>query len=151
MFYYSNPPTENQKKVVNAENQIVKILMEHPNPNIVTYFDINKRYVDMEELQTINVEDLNKSVLIETMKKVKDFLQKLGIMYIDWKIDNIGISNDGKYKLFDFDASGIVDLKTNKWIIEPAEFWSYKEAKKNGCKTPQEIDNWSFDFNILDK
>jgi serine/threonine protein kinase len=83
------------------------------------------------------------------MKKVKDFLQNLGIMYIDWKIDNIGKSKDGKYKLFDFDASGIVNLKTNKWTLEPAEFWSYKEATKNGKKTPQEIDDWSFDYNII--
>jgi hypothetical protein len=35
------------------------------------------------------------------MKNVKDFLQSLGIMYIDWKIDNIGVSNVGAYKLFD--------------------------------------------------
>jgi serine/threonine protein kinase len=105
----------------------------------------------MEELQLINVEEINKEVLVETMKKVKDFLQKLGIMYIDWKIDNIGISDDGKYKLFDFDASGIVDLNTNKWILEPANFWSYKEAKKNGRVTPQEIDDWSFNYNILGK
>lgn len=151
IFYYSKPPTEKQKQVVNAENRIVNILMEHPHPNIVTYYDVNKRYVDMEELHPINIGDVNKSVLIETMTKVKDFLQKLGIMYIDWKIDNIGVSKDGKYKLFDFDSSGIVDLKTNKWILEPADFWSYREAKKNARVTPQQIDDWSFDYNILSK
>jgi hypothetical protein len=43
------------------------------------------------------------------MSNVKDFLQGLGIMYVDWKLDNIGKSLiDGKYKLFDFDASGLV-------------------------------------------
>ena len=83
------------------------------------------------------------------MKKVKDYLQSLGIMYIDWKIDQIGISKDGKYKLFDFDVSGLIDLKTNEWIVEPLHFWSYNKAIDNGCTTPQEIDNFSFDYGIL--
>ena len=26
--------------------------MEHPNPNIVKYYDINDRYIDMEEVNT---------------------------------------------------------------------------------------------------
>ena len=83
------------------------------------------------------------------MKKTKDFLQNLGIMYVDWKMDNIGISNNGEYKLFDFDASGIVDLKTNNWILKPLDYWSYNEAIKKGCVTPKQIDDWSFDYNML--
>ena len=146
IFYYSNPPTEKQKKIVEAETKIVKILMLHPFQNIANYFVVNDNYVDMEEL---NVKDIKIEEIIEPMKQVKEFLQNLGIMYIDWKIDNIGLDKNGIYKLFDFDASGLIDIKSQKWIIEPIHLFSYKKAIENGCKTPKEIDDWSFNFNIL--
>ena len=53
------------------------------------------------------------------MKEVKKFLQDIGFIYVDWKFDNIGKSKDGNYKLFDFDASGIINLDTNEWIVTP--------------------------------
>ena len=145
-----------------AESAIVKILMEHPHshPNIVYYYTINTNYVDMEQVDThksnplykhvMTREDLNE--IIEVMSKVKDFLQALGIMYIDWKFDNMGKSVDGKYKLFDFDASGLIDLKTQQWKLKANPiYWSYNEAIKNGAKTPKEIDNWSFNYNIIEE
>jgi hypothetical protein len=145
-----------------AESEIVKILMEHPHPhpNIVYYYDINSKYVDMEQVEThksnplykpsMTREDLNE--IIEVMSKVKDFLQALGIMYIDWKFDNMGKSVYGKYKLFDFDASGLIDLKTQQWKLKANPiYWSYNEAIKNGAKTPKEIDNWSFNYNIIEE
>jgi len=82
---------------------------------------------------------------------VKDFLQKLGIMYIDWKFDNIAKGKDGNYKLFDFDASGIVDLHTNRWKVKPPNYWSFASAKKRHCNKPKEIDDWSFRYNILEE
>jgi serine/threonine protein kinase len=144
------------------EIAIVKILMEHPHPNIVHYYDINAKYADMEQVDThksnplylyenvMTSEDLNE--IIEVMSKVKDFLQDLGIMYVDWKFDNLGKSVDGKYKLFDFDASGLIDLKTQQWKLKANPiYWSYKEAIKNGAKTPKEIDDWSFKHNIIEE
>jgi hypothetical protein len=145
-----------------AESAIVKILMEHPHPhpNIVYYYDINSKYVDMEQVEThksnplhdpsMTREDLNE--IIEVMSKVKDFLQALGIMYIDWKFDNMGKSVYGKYKLFDFDASGLIDLKTQQWKLKANPItWSYNEAIKNGAKTPKEMDDWSFNYNIIEE
>jgi len=145
-----------------AESAIVKILMEHPHPhpNIVYYYDINSKYVDMEQVEThksnplydhsMTREDLNE--IIEAMSKVKDFLQALGIMYIDWKFDNMGKSVDGKYKLFDFDASGLIDLKTQQWKLKANTiYWSYNEAIKNGAQAPKEIDDWSFNYNIIEE
>lgn len=144
------------------EIAIVKILMEHPHANIVHYYDINAKYADMEQVDThksnplylyenvMTSEDLNE--IIEVMSKVKDFLQDLGIMYVDWKFDNLGKSVDGKYKLFDFDASGLIDLKTQQWKLKANPiYWSYKEAIKNGAKTPKEIDDWSFKHNIIEE
>lgn len=146
IFFYSKNPTENQKKIVLAEKSIVKLLMKNPHPNIATYFNVNVNFVDMEELDITNIMINNE--IKEIMKNVKDFLQGLGIMYIDWKIDNIGKGQDGNYKLFDFDSSGLID-EDNNWKIEPVHFWSYKNAIKNGCTKPKDIDDWSFNYNIL--
>ena len=78
------------------------------------------------------------------MIDVKKHLQEFGIMYIDWKPDNIGIG-DGHLKLFDFDVSGLVDPKNpGKWILSPPEWAAYKDALKVGKKTPIEIDDYSF-------
>jgi serine/threonine protein kinase len=162
---YINPPNnEEQKYLKKVETEIVKILMKHPNPNpnIVKYYDINDMYVDMEQVNTVksNPAFFNQHAMTsqeimeiqETMINVKDFLQELGIMYIDWKFDNIGKSPiDGKYKLFDFDASGLIDLTTKEWKLTPVQdYWSYTQAIKNGSTTPKEIDDWSFRYNIIE-
>ena len=139
MFYYSDPPTEKQEHLVHVEKSIVSILMENPHPNIVKFFKITNRFVDMEEL---NTKDVNIDEAIKVMKGVKVFLQRLGIAYIDWKIDNIGKDKHGIYKLFDFDGSGIFDK--NDWLVKPEEFFNYNKAIKNGYTTPKEIDNFSF-------
>ncbi len=136
-----------------AETTIAKKLMNpsYKHPNIVHFFDVKKRYILMEKLKQLDSEDTikNAHVLIESMRKTKDFLQSLGIIYVDWKFDNIGKNKKNVYKLFDFDASGIIDLNTNEWIIEPPNYLSYKTSKERKCKTPQEIDNWSFEYNLM--
>lgn len=152
VFYLDSTSSDIEKKIrlaraAKAEIAIVKILMNHPNPNIATYYKVNNEFVEMEELDIQTVKD--KSKVIESMTKVKDFLQSLGIMYIDWKSDNIGISKDGTYKLFDFDVSGLIDLNTKEWIVKPLEFWSYKKAIENGCETPKDIDDFAFNYEIL--
>jgi serine/threonine protein kinase len=130
-----------------AEFEITSILKNNPDPNIVKYFDINDKYIDMEELVNLS-ESYDHSELVKQMRRAKKFLQGLGIMYIDWKLDNIGKGKDGNYKLFDFDASGLIDLSSNSWKIEPLHYYSYNEAIKNGYRTPKEIDDWSFENNI---
>ena len=133
--------------VRHIEKQLVEFLMINPHPNIITFYDVNNEYLDMEELNTkINYDDPE---IIDIMREVKQFLQNLGIMYIDWKFDNIGKSKDGNYKLFDFDSSGIINLDTNEWIVTPPNFWSFRNAIKNNCTTPKKIDDWSFEYNIL--
>jgi serine/threonine protein kinase len=140
------------------EKQIVEILMNNPHPNIVTFYDVNDRYLDMEELDSPHsnpefYDNFKDETLIirKAMIDVKDFLQKLGIMYIDWKYDNIAKGKDGNYKLFDFDGSGIVDLHTNMWKVKPPNYWTFNRAKEKHCKTPKEIDDWSFRYNILEE
>ena len=99
----------------------------------------------------IDLNGVNESEIKEKMTEVKNYLQSLGIMYIDWKLDNIGISKDGELKLFDFDASGLIE--PTKWEIKPPEYNSYKEAINNDMKTPLGIDNYIFentDFHVID-
>ena len=155
VFYIDETNMENQLRLEQAaktEIYIVKLLMKNPDANIVTYYDVNDKYVEMEELDITSKLDKNK--VIETMERVKEFLQSIGIMYIDWKPDNIGISKDGIYKLYDFDASGVVELKNpNVWIVKPLEYYSYRKAIENGITDPKEIDNYSFvkGLDIVDK
>lgn len=144
-----------------VETTIVKILMDHPHDNIVNYYEISEDYITMEQVSSAKSDPsfceegpLSYEEIIEIqqiMRKVKDFLQSLGIMYIDWKYDNLGKSVDGNYKLFDFDASGLIDLNSQEWILKPQHFWSYNEAVKNGAKTPKEIDDWSFNYNMIEE
>ena len=134
--------------------------MDNPHPNIVNYYDVTDDYITMEQLCTekvdpccVGLEPTSYDDLIEIqelMENVKTFLQGLGIMYVDWKFDNMGKSLDGSYKLFDFDASGLIDLLSMEWKLKPNTiYWSYNEAIKHGCKTPKEIDDWSFNYNII--
>jgi serine/threonine protein kinase len=80
------------------------------------------------------------------MMEVKTYLQNVGIVYIDWKLDNMGISEDKQIKLFDFDASGLIDIETKQWIRRPALYWSYMQAINNGIENPIDIDNYAFDI-----
>ena len=142
----------------NVERTIIKILMEHSHPNIVNYYELSDDYITMEQVNSEKSNPLYKPMTNEeiieiqqTMSRVKDFLQGLGIMYVDWKYDNLGKSLNGAYKLFDFDASGLIDLTSKEWILKPQHYWSYNEAIKNGALTPKEIDDWSFNYNMIEE
>jgi serine/threonine protein kinase len=159
---YGPPLSKNHAYSNKVERTIIKILMENPHPNIVTYYDITDDHITMEQLCTeksascyIGLHPMSYDDLIEIqelMENVKTYLQGLGIMYVDWKFDNMGKSIQGKYKLFDFDASGLSDLKTQEWKLKANPiYWSYKEAIKNGAQTPKEIDDWSFNYNIIEE
>jgi len=141
------------RKETNDKAQLIisKILMEHPYKNVVQNYRVvdnelsDKKYVDMEMLHDANFDNISESELKQIMDPVKAYLQSLGIVYIDWKPDNIGIDKDGNVKLFDFDVSGLIDVNTGEWIIEPAHAYSYRQAENAGLTNPIEIDNYSFD------
>lgn len=133
---------------------IISYLMNFPDytqNNIVTVYNVTQNYVDMEELHTpLTPADKTKEY-IAAMRKAKDFLQSNGIVYLDWKADNIGKSmSEGKsasmYKLFDFDASGIFNPETNDWLIEPIYLSTYDQRL-----TPTELDDSLFEENIVQK
>ena len=138
------------RKITKNRNElhISNILMKYPHPNIVKIYRVSDYYVDMELLPYLNKNtNFNKDIIIKTMNNVRKHLHNLGISYIDWKYDNIGLDEKGNYKLFDFDVSGIYN--NNVWIIEPPHYYSYKKAIKNGFIIPTDIDNYSFFINII--
>lgn len=134
-----------------SEHAIYRILKNNPHPNIVNLYRITESYIDIELLTPIISEkDYDKNMVISQALLAKNHLQRLGIMYIDWKPDNIGIATDGTYKLFDFDLSGIIASNSKKWERHPAPYsWSYRQAIANGLKDPKEIDDFAFEINLI--
>jgi serine/threonine protein kinase len=128
-----------------GERKICELLMKYPHNNIVKIYHIGDEYIDMELLNT-DMSRENMSSVKNVMMEVKTYLQKLGIIYIDWKLDNIGIGENQQIRLFDFDGSGLIDIETKEWIRRAPLYWSYREAIKNGMKTPSDIDNCAFDL-----
>lgn len=138
-----------RKYIGKIEYNIYKILLENPHPNLVVVYRLTESFVDMELLTPVN-EIINydeKSILIAA-SLAKEHLQRVGIFYIDWKTDNIGVTETENYKLFDFDGSGIF---LESWVIEPLPYWSYRQALENGLVDPKEIDDFAFDLNLINK
>ena len=124
---------QNQDEIVSKSIGIVKIK------------ELTDTSVDME-LLNIDLSNFTDSFIKAEMSKVKDYLQSIGIMYIDWKYDNIGVSRlDGRLKLFDFDGSGLTNSCKSKWTITPQDWWIYKKAIIAGIHSPIEIDNYAFE------
>ena len=111
---------------------------------IVSIVQVTNNSIKLEQLD-ICLDNYRLADIKREMVVVKDYLQSMGIMYIDWKRDNIGVSRiDGELKLFDFDVSGIIDLETNEWSYRPPNCWAYRNAIDEGMKTPKEIDDYAF-------
>ena len=141
-------PRDNEKKIIEY------LLSKPKHPNIVDFYNVTDDYIDMEILTTSHTNEnysLNSSEtdkIIKIMEDVKDYLQSIGIIYIDWKFGNIAKDKNGIYKLFDFDLSGIIDTETMEWIIKPFDSYNYRTAIQNNCMSPIEIDDWSFELNM---
>lgn len=134
------------------EKKLIDYLQCYEHPNVVTFYQVTDRYVDMEYLDPLESQDTLKKI-IPVMETVKTFLQGIGVIYMDWKVDNIAKGKHG-YTLIDFDCSGMVEkedvhlLDTEiEWKVEPSG-WSYEQAKRV-CATPKEMDDWSFVYNLV--
>lgn len=130
------------------ERDIVRIIKKNDFKNVVKIYTIEYKYYDSELLNTsitLTKEVVNK--IINDMTHAKTELQSKGIIYIDWKPDNIGFCiNDNVYKIFDFDSSGIISKQCQEWIKPPPHRWLYKTAIKKGIYSPFEIDNECFNI-----
>lgn len=124
------------------ELRLCRLLKLHPHPNIVAIYDIGPDYVDME-LLAVNICLEQIKLFLTQLEDVKNLLHSLGIVYLDWKMDNIGMDNKGVVKIFDFDLSCTYIHQT--FMETPGiQGFLFKEAQKARMSTPTEIDNWIF-------
>jgi len=111
------------------EKRIARIIKTNKLENIVQVYDIRDSYIDMELLDIC--ENIEQGNMETDIRKAISQLNSVGIIYIDLKRDNLGYShNDGKWKIFDFDASGIVDVGDDTvWVLEPPTYTMYNKYK----------------------
>jgi len=154
-LYDGNPffrKMTNTKVEIEICNQLFSLQTSNNKPeNVVNIYYVGSNFVDMELLDdTYREKALDKEEIVkitERMRETKTELQGFGILYIDWKIDNIGFSKtDNTYKLFDFDCSGIMDTETKEWKKTPKMYYSYGMAVIAGKEKPLEIDDYIFEM-----
>ena len=123
------------------EQTIAQTIKNNPHPNIVQIYDITNNYIEMEKVDTKYLKPID----IKVLHEAKNHLHNLGITYIDWKHDNIGVDEFGNFKLFDFDCGGTFDIKQpQKWLFEPLSNYNYQNSLKDGYIHPIDIDNYCF-------
>lgn len=120
------------------------LLMNNMHPNIVNIYRLNDNYVDIELL---DIEYKLTYKIINTMRGIKKYLHSIGIVYLDWREDNFGLSIDGTIKLFDFNSAGILD-KNGEWIKKPPLHYHYLQTLDIGITDPYKIDDYIFWKNI---
>ena len=147
-----------KKVMIDIEIKIVKKIKELQdtdpdyNQNIVKIIDINEdeMFYTIEKLDITGEDSEFQEKIKDDLKKgdasilfkVKQYLQKHGIAYIDWRYRNIG-SIGGVFKLYDFDGCGT--FEDAKWVINPpVNLLRYIDAVNSGIILPKEIDNFSF-------
>jgi serine/threonine protein kinase len=127
------------------ELEIAKIIKNNPHPNLVKVYKVSKQdmYIDYQLLDTdYNVKKKDMSSYINHIRKGVKHLHKLNIVYVDFKYDfgdNIGYDKDtDTYRIYDFDASGIVTNSHKIWKkhYEPPMNYNYSNyfdicSKKN--------------------
>jgi len=115
----------------------------HSLPNVVNVYDITNTHVDIELLD-MPIKYIHYPEAHKAAARAKDQLQSIGVMYIDWKMDNMGKASDGTYKIFDFDVSGTVKKKEqNEWEMEPLHYYNYKKVFIARF-SPKQIDDAAF-------
>ena len=128
-----------------TEYKIYQILQKYPHPNIVSVYRLTDTFVDIELLTPVNELPYDEASVLVAARAAKEHLQRLGIVYMDWKSDNLGITDTKMYKLFDFDGSCIIE---EGWVVEPRPYWSYRQALEKGLTRPIEMDDYAFDLNM---
>lgn len=152
---FTNDPSEKTTRNRNLERTICQKLYDNPQKNIVTIYNINDNFIEMEYLNTeyaINSIDIIEKVYGDITDAITQ-LHELDIVYIDLKLDNIGYSKtDNCFKLFDFDCSGIVnEYNTKKWKEKPYSGYIFKrnEYYVNFCDSLYDLDFFIMENELL--
>ena len=149
-------PFFRKKSESELERAIARKIMKNPHPNIIKIYAVGPDYVDMELLE---VSSITRKFCIDHMaelRRAKNHMHRNGIVYLDWKPDNMGVSMiNGKIKVFDFDMSGLLRrriLFLNNLKMAP-EFKGFllRKAENAGQMTPIKADDWIFDNVFMKK
>lgn len=144
-----------RKKTTNElEMTIARKLKKNPHPNIVKIYEVGPNYIDMELLDTVSV---NRQVCLQhaaELRRAKRHMHRNGIVYLDWKPDNIGISLlNGAIKVFDFDMSALLRRRVwyvNQWNLRPEiKGYLWRNAETAGMTSPVKIDDWIFEKKLI--
>jgi mannose-6-phosphate isomerase-like protein (cupin superfamily) len=112
------------------EADICRILMAHPQKNVVDVYGVTDDYIDLQNLDPIR----DASEMIAAKHDVANGLiqlHALDIAYIDLKHDNVGYDTVARcYKIFDFNASGRMTPNHQTWIQKPPEYWQWRHVEK---------------------
>jgi serine/threonine protein kinase len=144
---YDNKPFFRKHIDMDCESDYIEymvsiLVMRNPHPNIVTIYNITPNYIDMELL---SIGSIKKKMNFVDISNAIEHLHSLNIVYIDLKLENIGISfENNKTKIFDFNCCGIL-LNKNNWIFEPVNSKNYNILKNFKIKFFKD-----YDYIILD-
>jgi len=135
-----------------VELAIARKLKRNPHQNIVKIYEVGDGYYDMEIVKTgISLRACQK--YRKDLEKAKTHFHRIGIVYIDWKRDNMGIGADGRIKVFDFDQSGLLRRNiwySNAWNKKPSSIGYFlRNAESAGQLTPIRADNWIFEHKFM--
>lgn len=118
------------------ELEIAALLQRAPHPHIVQIYHVADDHYDMEML-TCTGSNIWLPGWIAQMTAAKSWLQRHGIAYIDWSLNNTGVDTGGVVKLFDFDASALQGRPI-------PECERYRAALVAGVRGLYTIDDWAF-------
>ena len=105
---------------------------------LIRIYNVTKDYYDAELLDKYHDD---KARMIKQIKRNLQKLHEHNVVYVDLKDDNMGYSTiDKRWKLYDFDCSGVIRAN-GKWKIEAPYYFQYKRA----CKTHTQSDRDAFD------
>lgn len=115
------------------EHEIVSMIQNNQKKdikykNLIRVFNVSPTAYDVELL---DLDYCDRSMIIDDIRNSLNLLHSMNVIYIDIKNDNIGYSHiDRKWKIFDFDASGISNNTYTDWIKEAPFYYAYKIAFK---------------------
>lgn len=102
--------------------------------DLIRILEVTDEYYDAELLDLYHGQ-IDKRQIKSNLKK----LHELDVIYVDLKVDNMGYSVlDDRWKLFDFDCSGIAATKS-RWKSEPPFYYAYKTAFKTAFGDEEDI------------
>jgi len=144
--YYGKPFF--RKYVGRTEQEVAECFKKFPHPNIVKVYRVTPEYIDVELVSRKppkNEEVMNN---MAQLLSAKTHMHIHGIVYIDWKPENMGRAADGTLKIFDFDSCGFFRRNLfgwNIWREQPPFSYVLAAAMSARKRSPIAIDDWIFE------